>query len=98
MGSILTPTYVGIENALDLPQASTMCNQCGVVCPVKIALRDLMRNERGQQFERGLRPWVEYLGLGLWGWAAQRPALYALLSAIGVRILSWVGGAGKLVY
>src|SRR5260370_13352648 len=36
IGSILTPMYVGLENALDLPQASTLCNQCGVVCPVKI--------------------------------------------------------------
>ncbi len=41
MGSILTPTYVGLENALDLPHASTLCNQCGVVCPVKIPLPDL---------------------------------------------------------
>ena len=98
MGAVLTPMYVGLENALDLPHASTMCNQCGVVCPVKIPLPDLMRKLRGQQFERGLRPWVEYLGLGLWGWAAQRPALYALLSAIGVRILSWMGGAEKLIH
>ncbi|MBI4189146.1 MAG: lactate utilization protein, partial [Betaproteobacteria bacterium] len=98
MGSILTPTYVGLENALDLPHASTMCNQCGVVCPVKIPLPDLMRKLREKQFERGLRPWVEYLGLGLWGWAARRPALYALLSGIGVRILSWMGGAEKLIH
>src|SRR6476659_8648043 len=52
MGSILTPVYVGIENALDLPQASTFCNQCGVVCPVKIPLPDLMRKLREKQFER----------------------------------------------
>src|SRR6266700_2757406 len=41
IGSILTPAYVGLENALDLPQAATLCNQCGVVCPVKIPLPDL---------------------------------------------------------
>ena len=63
MGSILTPMYVGLENALDLPHASTFCNQCGVVCPVKIPLPDLMRKLREQQFERGLRPWYERLGL-----------------------------------
>jgi L-lactate dehydrogenase complex protein LldF len=39
IGSILTPAYVGIENALDLPNAATLCNQCGVVCPVKIRCR-----------------------------------------------------------
>ena len=98
MGSILTPTYVGLENALDLPHASTLCNQCGVVCPVKIPLPDLMRKLREQQFERGLRPWYERLGLALWSWAARRPALYALLSGIGARMLVWMGGAGRLIH
>ena len=98
MGAILTPIYVGLENALDLPHASTSCNQCGVVCPVKIPLPDLMRKLREQQFERGLRPWYERLGLGLWSFSAQRPALYALLSKIGVGMLSWMGGAEKLIH
>lgn len=98
MGSILTPTYAGLENALDLPHASTLCNQCGVVCPVKIPLPDLMRKLREKQFERGLRPWPERMGLALWGWVAQRPALYARLSAIGVRLLAWMGGAEKLIH
>jgi len=98
MGSILTPTYVGLENALDLPHASTLCNQCGVVCPVKIPLPDLMRKLRERQFERGLRPWRERLGLALWSWAAQRPALYGLLSRIGVRLLARMGGAERLIH
>jgi len=60
MGSVLTPTYVGLENALDLPQASTLCNQCGVVCPVKIPLPDLLRKLRERhaldhESDRGLR-------------------------------------------
>ena len=98
MGSILTPTYVGLENALDLPHASTLCNQCGVVCPVKIPLPDLMRKLREKQFERGLRPWLERCGLALWRWAAQRPALYALLSKIAARVLGSMGGAAKLIH
>ena len=63
MGSVLTPTYVGLENALDLPNASTFCNQCGVVCPVKIPLPDLMRKLREQQFERAL----EAVARARWG-------------------------------
>src|SRR5436305_5977254 len=51
IGSILTPAYVGLEKALDLPQASTLCNQCGVVCPVKIPLPDLQRKLREKEFE-----------------------------------------------
>ncbi len=87
IGSILTPMYVGLENATELPQASTLCNQCGVVCPVKIPLPDLQRKLREKEFERGLRPWRERAGLKLWAWFARRPRLYAAASGIGVRML-----------
>src|SRR5688572_18848968 len=92
MGSVLTPTYVGLENALDLPHASTLCNQCGVVCPVKIPLPDLLRKLREQQFERGLRPWRERTGLAVWSWAAKRPGVYAVFAALAARALAWWGG------
>ena len=98
MGNILTPSYVGLENAIALPNAATMCNQCGVVCPVKIPLPDLMRKLREEQMERGLKPWPERLGLALWGWAAQQPALYALGTRIAVRFMKWLGGAEKLIH
>jgi len=98
MGSILTPSYVGLENALDLPHASTLCNQCGVVCPVKIPLPDLMRKLREKQFEQGLRPWVEVMGLKLWAWAAASPALYSLASRWGVWALRLAGGKDKLLH
>jgi L-lactate dehydrogenase complex protein LldF len=87
IGSILTPMYVGLEKALDLPQASTFCNQCGVVCPVKIPLPDLLRKLRERQFERRLRPWHERAGLKVWSWLARRPRLYGAASALGVRWL-----------
>jgi L-lactate dehydrogenase complex protein LldF len=98
MGSVLTPTYVGMEKALDLPHASTFCNQCGVVCPVKIPLPDLLRKLREKQFERGLRPWTERTGLALWGWAARHPSVYALLSRIGASLLSKLGGRDKRIH
>jgi L-lactate dehydrogenase complex protein LldF len=93
MGSVLTPSYVGLENALDLPNAATFCDQCGVVCPVKIPLPDLMRKLRERQFERKLKPWSERAGLALWGWVAQRPALYAMMAALGARVLALAGGS-----
>jgi L-lactate dehydrogenase complex protein LldF len=93
MGSVLTPSYVGLENALDLPQASTFCNQCGVVCPVKIPLPELLRKLRERQFERGLRPWSERAAFALWAWAARAPFVYGLLSAAGARMLRWLGGS-----
>jgi L-lactate dehydrogenase complex protein LldF len=98
IGSILTPSYIGLENALDLPQASTMCNQCGVVCPVRIPLPDLLRKLREQEFERSLRPWSERAGIRGWAWLASRPKLYALATRVGARLLSWVGGKDRMIH
>jgi len=98
IGSILTPMYVGLDKAQDLPAASTLCNQCGVVCPVKIPLPDLQRKLREHAFEGGLRPWPERIGLAVWSWVAQRPALYALGTRIGVRILKAMGGRAGLIH
>ncbi len=92
MGSVLTPMYVGLERARDLPNAATMCNQCGVVCPVKIPLPDLLRKLRERQFERRLKPWSERAGFALWSWLACRPALYALATKLGARMLAHMGG------
>ena len=92
MGSVLTPLFAGLENAIDLPQAATLCNQCGVVCPVKIPLPDLLRRLREKQVERRLRPRTERLALKAWAWVARHPALYALGAKIAVRYLKWLAG------
>jgi L-lactate dehydrogenase complex protein LldF len=97
IGSILTPMYIGLENALDLPQASTMCNQCGVVCPVKIPLPDLQRKLREKEFERGLRPWRERAALKAWSWIALRPALYGVMSGLAVRWLRTLSGSDGMI-
>jgi len=97
MGSVLTPSFVGVEKALDLPQASTLCGECEVVCPMKIPLPDLLRKLRERQFERGLRPWTERLGLAVWQFAALRPALYRVLARVGARVLNAMGGEKKRI-
>ncbi len=90
MGSVLTPLYTGIENALDLPHASTGCNQCGSVCPVNIPLPALMHRLREIQHERALRPWRERFALRAWGWLAGRPELYRWLTRRAARYLRWL--------
>ena len=98
MGSVLTPSYVGLENAKDLPNASTFCNQCGVVCPVKIPLPDLMRKLREREFDEGLKPWHERMALRAWSWLAQHPRLYAFMTRGAARTLAWMGGSRKLIH
>ena len=92
MGSVLTPSYTGLENALDLPHAATLCGQCSVVCPVRIPLPELLRKLREKQFERGLRPWTERAALMAWGFVARHPPLYRAATRVAVRVLKWIGG------
>jgi L-lactate dehydrogenase complex protein LldF len=98
IGSILTPAYQGIEKAIDLPNAATLCNQCGVVCPVKIPLPDLMRKLREQQVEKNLRPWTERAGLRVWAWMAARPRIYGAFVRIASRMGKWLGDRGGLLH
>jgi len=98
MGSVLTPVYVGLKNALDLPNASTLCGECAVVCPVKIPLPDLMRVLRERQVEQGLRPWQERLALRIWARVALFPGVYSLFSRVAARILRVIAGEEKLLH
>jgi L-lactate dehydrogenase complex protein LldF len=98
IGAVLTPSYVGLKNALDLPQASTLCGACQVVCPVKIPLPELMRVLREKSFEQGLRPWHERLSIRVWRAVASRPVLYALLSRMAARGLNLLGGKKRRIH
>jgi len=98
MGSVLTPSYVGMENAVDLPQASTLCGECHVICPVKIPLPDLLRKLREKQFKQGLRPAFEYMAFGVWAFFAQRPKLYRFATKWAARVLKLMGGQQRLIH
>lgn len=97
MGSVLTPSYVGVENAMDLPQASTLCGECHVVCPVKIQLPDLLRKLREKQYAGKMRPGFEYLAYAIWTFVAKRPALYRMATKVATRLLRVLGGSRRLI-
>jgi L-lactate dehydrogenase complex protein LldF len=97
MGAVLTPSYVGIDKALDLPQAATLCGECNSVCPVGIPLSDLLRKLREKQMERHLRPLSERAALAVWGFVAIRPALYGLVTKLAVRVLEKMGGRNRSI-
>jgi L-lactate dehydrogenase complex protein LldF len=98
MGSVLTPAYVGIENAGDLPNAATFCGECQVVCPVKIPLPDLMRKWRERQFDLRLRPRGERAAIAIWSFLATRPRWYALATRMAARVGAWLGGRERLIH
>jgi len=92
MGSVLTPQFVGLDAAYDLPNACTLNGRCQSVCPVKIPLPSLLRRLRERQFERGHTKGAARWALRAWAWLAQRPRLYRPLAGSAVRLLALLGG------
>lgn len=96
MGSVLTPSLIGVDQAGHLPNASTFCGRCESVCPVKIPLPGMMRHWREREFERHLTPSTVRSGLGAWAWLARRPALYRLATRAAALGLGLAGrGRGR---
>jgi L-lactate dehydrogenase complex protein LldF len=91
MGSVLTPSLIGVEQAGHLPNASTFCGKCESVCPVKIPLPKLMRHWREREFERHLTPPVVRSSLAFWGFFVRRPALYRMATRAAAWSLGLLG-------
>ena len=95
MGSVLTPTLIGVDKAGHLPNASTFCGRCESVCPVRIPLPKLMRHWREREFERHLTPATVRSGLRLWSWFARRPVERGAATRLGIGALALFGRKGR---
>jgi L-lactate dehydrogenase complex protein LldF len=93
IGAVLTPQLIGVEEAGNLPNASTFCGRCESVCPVRIPLPGLMRHWREREFERHLTPRTVRQGLAIWAYVARRPKLYRRLTGFANRLLALFGRA-----
>jgi len=91
IGAVLTPTFIGVDKAGHLPNASTFCGRCESACPMKIPLPNMMRHWREREFERHLAPATWRWGLGIWAWLARRPRLYQFGTKLTMRALGNLG-------
>lgn len=97
MGSVLTPLMTGLEQAQDLPFASTLCGRCEEVCPMSIPLPQLLRQHRINTHKKKINSARSRFGLNMWALLSQHPKLYRLtinFSALLLKILS--NKTGKL--
>lgn len=95
IGAILAPGLLGLEEAMPLPYASSLCGACADVCPVRIPIPDLLLHWRERAVEAGLVPRVERAAMGAYAAAATHPGLFA--SAGGVlRWIPWEHGGRAL--
>lgn len=56
IGAILAPGLLGLEEAHELPHASSLCGECAEVCPVRIPIPDLLVRWRERGVEAGHTP------------------------------------------
>jgi L-lactate dehydrogenase complex protein LldF len=94
IGSVITPHYVGIEKASQLPQASSLCGRCGEVCPMKIPLPDMLLGLRAKAVEAGSASFSEKLSMRVFSLLARSPRLWRLLLAFGRPFYRLVVRAG----
>ncbi|HYK53465.1 MAG TPA: lactate utilization protein B [Candidatus Eremiobacteraceae bacterium] len=86
IGSVITPSMVGIDDAGELPFASTLCGACAEECPVKIDLPHMLVHQRAKAVDEG---------------AASSPIENALVSSwaramSSVRGYSYAVGAARI--
>ena len=90
MGSVLTPSLIGVDKAGHLPNASTFCGRCESVCPMKIPLPKMMRHWREQEYERHLNPSTQRWGLMGWAFLATRPKLYHWAMGLSMGVMKYL--------
>jgi L-lactate dehydrogenase complex protein LldF len=88
IGAIIAPGMLGLEEAMPLPFASTLCGACADVCPVRIPIPDLLLHWRERAVEAGLAPTSEALGLAAFTTAAEHRGLFDIGGAM-LRWLPW---------
>ena len=91
MGAVLIPGLIGIHEAGDLPNASTLCGKCETVCPMRIPLPKMLRAWREKQFERKANSAASRWALKGWAWLAKRPALYRAVTGPMMTALAILG-------
>jgi L-lactate dehydrogenase complex protein LldF len=96
IGAALNPGMMSLAEAGHHANASTFCGRCAEVCPVMIPLPKIMRHWRAVEYADGLAPKAITMGLGLWAFAAKRPALYRFGAALAARFLKMMGHKGTV--
>lgn len=86
IGAVLDPGLLGLEEAMPLPFASSLCGACADACPVRIPIPELLVRWREEAHERGLAPIAERTALSALAGAATRPAIFRMGARAGTRL------------
>jgi L-lactate dehydrogenase complex protein LldF len=87
MGAMLIPGLLGIENASDLPNASTLCGKCESICPMRIPIPKLLRRWREEEFKNTPLSKPKRLLMLVWAKIANNVPIYRATSMLIVMYL-----------
>jgi L-lactate dehydrogenase complex protein LldF len=97
IGAVVTPNMIGVEEAGELPFASTLCGACRDECPVKIDLPHQLVHERSKAVAAGAAAsGAERAAIRLWARAMSSETAYARAVAVAriagaaSAILPWI--------
>jgi L-lactate dehydrogenase complex protein LldF len=76
IGAIITPLLKGIENAVPLPFASSLCGACKAACPVDINIPDMLLSLR-RDLENEQDP-IWRVGMKAYQFGSQHPLLFEI--------------------
>lgn len=83
IGSAFTPLMASLEEAKDLPYASSLCGRCSEICPVKIDIHHLLLWLRQKSVSDRLTNPFERLLIQIWLMVMRSVALYRFASKAG---------------
>ncbi|MCG8347789.1 MAG: LutB/LldF family L-lactate oxidation iron-sulfur protein [Chloroflexales bacterium] len=100
IGAVLTPLLQpDLPEQHMLPHASSLCGACQEVCPVRIAIPDLLLRLRADGVKDGKAAVIEKIAIGGYRAAMNNPAFYEAggkLAALGTQLLARNGWMHKL--
>lgn len=85
IGSVLMPLLAGEEQYGHLPFASSLCNACADICPVKIDLPRHLLEHRHVQADRPARA-AERASFRMFGWMMASASRYRLLAGFARKM------------
>lgn len=75
IGSIITSLLLGLDKGNLLPFASTLCDACNEVCPVKISISQILIRLRARIVHKK-SCLFERLTFHIWAWVMSHPSIY----------------------
>lgn len=95
IGALLSPQFQGMQQAAELPFASSLCGACREICPVRIEIPRLLLHWRARLVGAGCAGQTDGRWMRLWSQAMRQRWSYAALSA-AARLATRIGRRHRL--